>query len=464
MTKKYLLIILTLSLLTRFAFFGNPAETVFDEVHFGKFVSGYFTGQYFFDIHPPLGKLMIAGMAKISGFQPGFSFADIGQKFPDDSYKWLRFLPKLTGAFLPLVIFLIALELGISQKFAFLAGLLLVFENSLLAQSRFILIDSFLLLFGFLGILFFLKHKKRQKNISHGRSFLTNSTSYLLLAGVFASLAVSIKWTGFAFLGLIGIFYLISWIKSKEKTKSAVRGLTFLIIIPSVIYFSTFAIHFSLLDKPGPGLAFHPPNFQETNILKKFAGLNLELYRSNARLGAGHPYTSQWYQWPFMNKPIYYWNSSTNSSQVSSKIYFLGNPFIWWLSTIAVIYFLISTLKKLKSVSLNHSSRFAGSESRILDFPKQKSGLLALGYLLNLLPFIFIGRVMFLYHYLTALIFAILILVYLLDKTKFAKNKIAFKAILAGSIILFLFFSPLTYGLAIPEWYYKLMVWLPAWR
>ena len=426
MTKKYILIILALSLATHFAFFGHPAETVFDEVHFGKFVSGYFTGQYFFDIHPPLGKLMIAGMAKVSGFQPGFSFETIGQEFQDDSYKWLRFLPSLAGALLPIVIFLIALELGISGKFAFLAGLLIVFENALLTQSRFILLDVFLLLFGFLGILFFLKKK-------------------LLLAGLFAALVASVKWTGLGFLGLIGIFYLINLVKSEQKIKLAIKGAVFLIVIPFLVYFSIFAVHFSLLDKPGPGDAFHPPNFQEMNIFKKFVGLNFELYKSNARLGASHPYSSQWVQWPFMNKPIYYWNDSSTevSGGSAARIYFLGNPLIWWLSTIAVIYFLLNFFKNRK---------------------KSSYSLLIIGYLLNWLPFIFIGRVMFLYHYLTALVFAILILAYSLDKYDFRRKKIAFNAILISSVILFLFFSPLTYGLAIQEWYYNLLVWLPGWK
>ena len=441
--KKYTLvfrlglIILALSLLVHFVFFGYPAETVFDEVHFGKFVTGYFKGEYFFDIHPPLGKLMIAGMAKISGFEPGFSFEAIGQKFQDSSYKWLRFLPRLAGALLPLVIFLIALELGIAKKFAFLAGLLVIFENALLAQSRFILLDSFLLLFGFLGILFYLKYK----SISYERSLITNiSYRYLALTGIFAALAFSVKWTGLGFLAVILIFYFWSWLKSKEKLKQGVSGLIFLILIPLAVYFSIFAVHFSLLDKPGTGNAFHPPNFQEMNLFSKFIDLNAELYASNARLGASHPYTSQWYQWPFMNKPIFYWNGDDGA-----RIYLIGNPFIWWLSTIAVIYFLIFFFRNFRTLSSNYY-------------------ILTTGFLANWLPFIFIGRVMFLYHYFTSLIFAILILVFLLDKSKFAKNKIAFNAILTGSMILFLFFSPLTYGFPIPDWYYNLLVWLPAWR
>src|ERR1051326_619189 len=101
--KRELVAILCLVVISfgiHFAWFGHPNMTVFDEVHFGKFISAYFTHEYYFDIHPPLGKLMLAGWGWLWGFKPGFSFANIGDVFPDNTYLALRFLPALAGALL----------------------------------------------------------------------------------------------------------------------------------------------------------------------------------------------------------------------------------------------------------------------------------------------------------------------------------------------------------------------------
>src|SRR3989344_4078090 len=99
-----------LGLLTRLVFLGNPAEVVFDEVHFGKFASAYFAGDYYFDIHPPLGKLLIALGAFLGGYadyvrQNGvFSFESISMAYGAVPYVWFRVLPALFGALVPLAV------------------------------------------------------------------------------------------------------------------------------------------------------------------------------------------------------------------------------------------------------------------------------------------------------------------------------------------------------------------------
>lgn len=485
----YIAIILVSSLLTHFLFYGHPNETVFDEVHFGKFISGYFTHEYFFDIHPPLGKLLISGMGYLAGFKPGFSFAEIGQKFPDNTYLWLRFLPTLAGALLPLVIFLLALKLKLSRLAAFSAAMLIVLENATLVQSRFILLDSFLLLFGFLALLsYFIYREKRAAAINN-----SGGICYLALAGAFGALSLSVKWTGATFLALIIILEAIRLIREKNGL-FLLRNLLALLILPFVIYFSIFAIHLELLTKSGPGDAFMSPGFQKTlagniyqnntevkrlSLLEKFKELNIEMYQANANLTAGHPYSSKWYSWPFMIRPIYYWykNGATNAS----RIYFLGNPAIWWASTVAIIYLLINLIcsmlgfavSKIRNFDrINHEIKFA--PALLAPTPERGQAPSALthhsprlvwglggAFLLNLLPFAGITRAMFLYHYMTCLVFAIIALVYLIDCLK--NKKRVFLALLIASFAVFVFFAPLTYGLPLGERAYNIRVWLKTW-
>jgi dolichyl-phosphate-mannose-protein mannosyltransferase len=66
------LILTCLSFLTRFYRLAEPPAVVFDEVHFGKFVTWYFTGEYYFDIHPPLGKLILYIGGVLGKYKPGF--------------------------------------------------------------------------------------------------------------------------------------------------------------------------------------------------------------------------------------------------------------------------------------------------------------------------------------------------------------------------------------------------------
>src|SRR3989344_6256286 len=100
----HIIVISLASIFTHFILFGYPAEVVFDEVHFGKFISGYLTGEYFFDIHPPLAKLLITGVGFMGGFSPTADFSEIGGVFSDQSFIWLRLLPIIAGTLLPVVI------------------------------------------------------------------------------------------------------------------------------------------------------------------------------------------------------------------------------------------------------------------------------------------------------------------------------------------------------------------------
>ena len=69
---------------------------------------------------------------------------------------------------------------------------------------------------------------------------------------------------------------------------------------------------------------------------------------------------------------------------------------------------------------------------------------------------------MFLYHYLAALVFAILILVYLIERQRHAKK--IFIGLAVASAVAFVYFTPLTYGLPLSPKTYESRVWLPSWE
>ena len=169
---------------------------------------------------------------------------------------------------------------------------------------------------------------------------------------------------------------------------------------------------------------------------KKIIELNKEMYSASSSLTATHPFSSYFYQWPFMKKPIWYWSEKDNWA--SGNIYLFGNLVIW-------LFVLFSVAA---GIILFFSEKFSRIVSPFLN-------MFLFGFFLNLLPYFFVKRVTFLYHYLPSLIFGILIFVLLWEKIpSFYRFKIPQKAYygIFGIILLFfLAFTPITYGFLIPE-------------
>src|SRR4029079_19385557 len=59
-----------LSLLTHFWKLFSPVAVVFDEAYYEKFAGAYFTHAFYFDVHPPLGNLMYASLARLLHASP----------------------------------------------------------------------------------------------------------------------------------------------------------------------------------------------------------------------------------------------------------------------------------------------------------------------------------------------------------------------------------------------------------
>lgn len=453
-------LILLLSFATRFFYFGYPNKIVFDEVYFARFTTSYYKGEFYFDIHPPLAKLMMFAWTKLVKANPpkDFPFEKIGDPYPNNYYLFLRGLVSFFGALLPLGIYLLTKELFKNRWPAFLASFLAIFDNALLVQSRFILIDIFLLVFGVFGLYFFLRHFS-QKTFSFLWFF------YLFLGSLFLTASFSIKWTGLVFLG-VAVF--LTFLKEKKIEFFGWRWLLVLLIF--LLFYSTiFWLHFKLLYQTG-GEAdkFFSPSFQKTlrnnpfendpkvqpaNFYEKFIEMNLVMFTANAGLKATHSYGSSWYSWPFLYRPIYYWYGKGDcqdcQNQKAGRIYLLGNPFVWWLGLILVIFSLFWLIFQFFQ-SFKKEEFFA-----IL--------ILLVGYFANLFPYLGIKRVAFLYHYFPSLIFLLSLSGFWLWKF-FSKKTLFLILILLVIVYGFVFFAPLSYGFYLTPSEYHSRIWLPSWR
>ncbi|MDP3963730.1 MAG: phospholipid carrier-dependent glycosyltransferase [bacterium] len=461
--KKYgILILLVLGIATRFAWFWYPANVVWDEQHFCNFTKGYLEGKYFFDIHPPLGKFMLLAGLEAAGASTENLDCAIGTPYPDGyPYVAARVLPTLAGALLPLIVYFLGRALKLSRAAAFFAGILLLLDNAILAESRFALIDIFVPFFGFLALLAFLIHRKKEV-------YTWSWWLWLATSAISASLAIGTKWTGGGALLVMGIATMMEAVERKSFRLFLTRT-SVILGITAVTYLGLYAVHFSLLPQSGTGDAFMTPAFRAAlqgtqeqqngeiappSFFGKTIELNKKMFVVNAAQKLTHQDSSRFYEWPIGRKQIYFWVSKADGMV---RIYLRANPIVWLFGTILTlgsILYLVFRRNAIKQLSLQQADW--KDRLRTLEF-------LFIIYLVNWLPFAAITRAMFLYHYFTSLIASLLIGAYLLfelvpalenvsnaSKEESAERSSAsaylYWIIIALAVAACILFSPLTYG------------------
>ncbi|XP_068148459.1 protein O-mannosyltransferase 1 isoform X2 [Drosophila tropicalis] len=226
----------------------------FDELHYGKYISHYMRNIFFFDQHPPLGKQLIAGLVSFAGYDGNYTFSRIGAPYaPNVPVFWLRFVPALCGSLLAPAVYKLLMEAQLRRWAAALGGLLIVFDNSLLTQSRFVLMESMLLLASTLGIACLLRFQRCRLG---SVKWLVNGTA----AGFSLACAGSIKYVGFLALGLAA--YLLCrhlWqllydarLSTFQLWLHALGRLLLFAGIPLIVYIGVFYVHLKTLHRAGP--------------------------------------------------------------------------------------------------------------------------------------------------------------------------------------------------------------------
>ncbi|AAS51516.1 ACR290Wp [Eremothecium gossypii ATCC 10895] len=254
-----------LALYTRMHKIGANNRVVWDEAHFGKFGSYYLRHEFYHDVHPPLGKMLVGLSGYIAGYNGSWDFPS-GEEYPEYiDYVKMRMFNAVFSAMCAPVAYFTGKAIGFSLPTVWLFSILVVFENSYATLGRFILLDSMLLFFTVCSFYtFVLFHNERH------RPFGRKWWKWLFFLGVSLGCTISVKMVGLFIISVVGIYTVVDlWNKLSEPNMSvsrfaghfSARALC-LIVVPFMVFLFCFKLHFEFLSVSGTGDAMMPSLFQ----------------------------------------------------------------------------------------------------------------------------------------------------------------------------------------------------------
>jgi hypothetical protein len=208
-----------------------------------------------------------------------------------------------------------------------------------------------------------------------------------------------------------------------------------LLVLPLLIYFVSYIPYLELghaiaTVNQGPGYGWSLDELQS------------QMFGYHFGLQAGHPAASPWWSWPLDLKPVWFYSHSYDN-RLLAVIYNGGNPILFWAGIPAVIWCGILAWRR-RSLALT---------------------LVVAAFAFQYLPWTRIERATFQYHYLTAVLFAMIAVAYLVDEglRSWAYRSLAI-AFLVAAVISGLLIFPLGSALAMPDWYVNAARALAPWN
>lgn len=473
-TERGMLFALTLaSLWTRLFRLSFPANVVFDEVHFGGFTEHLLARRFPFDIHPWLGKLTFAGFAWLIGYQPQAEGTfSVTKPYTNGYYYYLRLLSALFGVACPPLMYLVARELQYRPWVSLVTAMLPLLDNLLIMESRYIVVDSQLMLYLHLALLLSLR---MFRTIEDGRE--RSFRFYALLTGtaLACACAMGVKWTAgvtpflIAVTCFFGVWFLSRPLPLRHCFLAACIGLV-AYLLPWYIFLrvatqSTSYASFRLSDSfrstlHGNSTLPYNPNHNRS-MLSRIGELHLTQFLANRKVKTRHKYESKWFEWPLNLRGIYFLAlKAPGFSEEKPNInvlYLLQNPAGALVVAAAIAILATST-------PVYARFRHAIPPTHRIHSMYSTAVFLLAGYFLNLLPYIFVERCYFLYHYLPALAYGQLAVGLLLE---YLPRKIAVSVTgvsLCAVFLCFVYFSPWIYALTIHFNKFQKMQWLARWN
>jgi dolichyl-phosphate-mannose--protein O-mannosyl transferase len=393
-------------------------ETFFDEIYFVRTAENYLKNQHPFEwTHPPLGKLIIASGIAIFGFNP---------------FGW-RIMGVIFATLMIPLIYFIGKELFQTWIGGFSAAFLLTFDFMHFTLARMATVDTYVIFFSIASQLFFLVYLK--KILNHG--WKNTSTKPLFFAILFFALGFSTKWI--AIYGFAAQIVILFAIRLKEVLKLKDLNLSDKI---NAFLEHPYAkiLEFLLIAVLVYFLTYIPDIITGRTILDVFS-LQGGMYNYHSTLIATHAFSSAWWSWPLILKPVWLYVSYLPLN-VKSTIVLLGNPAVWWVGFSLIIAVTERAWRK-KSFECAFIIAF---------------------FFIHWIPYMLISRIKFLYQFYINVPLLCLASAYFLSKywsTKWGKILSIFYFSIV--VILFGYFHAVISGTPAPISWIDSLKWLPGW-
>jgi dolichyl-phosphate-mannose--protein O-mannosyl transferase len=391
-------------------------ETIFDEVYFVRTAENYLKLQHPYEwTHPPLGKLIIAAGISVFGYNP---------------FGW-RIMGVIFATLMIPLIYILGKKLFGTWIGAFASAFLLTFDFMHFTMARMATVDTYVVFFSLASQLFFLIYLKNV--LKNGWKAPVQP---LFLAILFFALGFSTKWL--VLYGFAGQLAILAALRLKEVAKLK-KGLSDKIYAFTDHPFSVLLG--SLLVAVLVYFLTYIPDMLAGRSVIDVLGLQGGMFNYHATLTATHPYSSPWWTWPLMLKPVWLYVSYLPLS-VNSTIVLLGNPAVWWVGFAFIILAVERAVRKRDLACM----------------------FIATFFFFQWLPYVFISRVTFLYHFYVSVPFLCLASAYFLSKYWSTKwGKVAAVAYFASVVVMFGLFYSVISGTPAPTSWIDSLKWLNGW-
>ena len=395
-------------------------SSYFDEIYHARTAYEHLRGVYPYEVsHPPLGKEILSLGIALFGMTP---------------FGW-RCMGALFGvAMLPLMWDLLR-RMFRDDRVALCGTALLACDFMHLTQTRIATIDSFATLFILLMYLFLYRY------------FTEGKLRHLAACGVTFGIGAATKWTCLYAGAGLGVLWALHWVFQGVRAHRDGDGrryvrrllgnigfcLVFFVLVPGMIYYASYYPYGAARGLHGPGMYF----------TREYAAIVLEnqrfMFTYHAGLVATHPYSSRWWQWLLDLRPILYYLSYGDGTV--STIGAFVNPLLCWGGLLAL------PVLAYRAVRHDRTALF-----------------ILVGYLAQVLPWVFISRLTFEYHYFAATLFLVLALGYVFDRLRQRGYFGIVYVFTAASGALFALFYPVLTGVTVSRSYaWNVLKWLPDW-